>query len=117
MRANTAILSALAVLCTVQAGLLTWTFMADSALADDPLSEPVLESVPPAVEPPTKLLCRVFKVDADQPQFTLPDGRTEAGQWVLENQDAWRLHEVDFEMGTKSNGYPQAWVQVCLSAR
>ncbi|MFT7519704.1 MAG: hypothetical protein ACI9MC_001847 [Kiritimatiellia bacterium] len=113
MNSKTAAVSILGAMCAVQAGVLAWSWMSDAAMAE----EPGLFSTATATPVPEKLMCRIFKVDADQPQFTYPDGRTEAGNWALEHQSEWRIHEVDFEMGVKANGFPQPWVQVCLAEK
>ena len=73
------------------------------------------ESPEPRADQPLQLRCRVFTALLD-PESTLDtqDATTEIGQWIAE-QEGWTLHAVDFEIGQKSTGFPQAYRHVCLS--
>ena len=67
--------------------------------------------------PPARWSCRIFPGDPDKDRLLrTDDGTTEVGQWVREQETAgWRVVSVDFEVGQKATGYPQAWTQVCMS--
>ncbi|MCB9663862.1 MAG: hypothetical protein H6732_07100 [Alphaproteobacteria bacterium] len=60
--------------------------------------------------------CRTFRhaLDGDAPLDT-HDRTSEVGQWVAEQRaGGWTLDEVDFEVASKPNGFPQGYVQLCL---
>jgi len=63
-----------------------------------------------------RLVCRLFLVDvASDGDIDTADRTTEVGQWVGTHVDAgMMLHGVDFEVGQKSTGYPQGYLQVCV---
>ena len=68
--------------------------------------------------PRVELTCRHFEVEPsrDGGAFNTADGTTELGQWVRPKEaEGWRVASADFEMGVKSNGFPIAYTQVCLS--
>jgi hypothetical protein len=62
-------------------------------------------------------MCRLFVVDLDKDRsLDTGDRTTEIGKWVGEREDAgWDLQSVDFETGLKATGFPQGWIQVCVS--
>jgi hypothetical protein len=72
-----------------------------------------------AQEPPPHrdLRCKAFVGSPDRPGVAdTSDRTTEIGQWVADGQTkGWEVATVDFEVGTKATGYPQPWVEVCLS--
>lgn len=77
---------------------------------------------PPAAPPPPPeldLSCRVFQTDVRDEHggiFETDDQTDPVGVWVTEQRTAgWQVHSTDFEIGTKSTGYPIAYTQVCLS--
>ena len=74
-----------------------------------------LEAVTRVPEKVTQLRCRVFAVDVERGgAIETSDRTTEVGQWLGRQEDQnWRLHSMDFEMGMKKTGFPQGWVQVC----
>ncbi len=82
--------------------------MADSAVAQEP---------PPAAPAATHMLCKAFAGAADRPGVVdTSDATTEVGQWVAEaTAKGWAVDTVDFEVGVKPTGYPQPWVEVCLT--
>ena len=68
--------------------------------------------------PKVELTCKHFEVEPsrDGGAFNTADGTTELGQWVRPKEaEGWRVSSADFEMGVKSNGFPIAYTQVCLS--
>jgi len=71
------------------------------------------------VETSARRLCKLFQTDLQHGAvLETADRTTEIGQWVGEQEDAgWKLHDLDFEVGQKPTGYPQGYVQVCLTAR
>ena len=78
-----------------------------------------LATTEPGEAPPTprRLHCQVFPAPLSEP-FDTRDHSTELGQWVLELESrGWQLHEVDVETGTKPTGFPQGFVQVCMTPR
>ena len=36
---------------------------------------------------------------------------------AAQEEDDWQLYQVDFETAQKPTGYPQGWVQVCMTPR
>ena len=86
--------------------------LAGTASAEEPT--PVTT---PTAAPLHDLLCRAFAGAPDRPGVVdTSDRTTEIGQWVAESAaKGWAVHAVDFEVGTKTTGYPQPWLQVCLS--
>jgi hypothetical protein len=78
--------------------------------------------LPLAEDPaPTELdlSCRVFQTDVRDEHggiFETHDETDPVGVWVTEQRaEGWQVHSTDFELGTKSTGYPIAYTQVCLS--
>lgn len=74
------------------------------------------EPAPAATAPAS---CRVFAVELVPGGFDidLADRTTEIGRWVRERADeGGNVTEVDFEVGQKSTGYPQGWVQICATS-
>ena len=68
--------------------------------------------------PRVELTCRHFEVEPsrDGGVINTGDGTTEIGQWARGKEgEGWRVSSADFEMGVKSNGFPIAYTQVCLS--
>lgn len=60
--------------------------------------------------------CRTFRhaLEGDAPVDT-HDRTSEVGQWVAEQRaGGWSVDEVDFEVASKPNGFPQGYVQVCM---
>lgn len=86
--------------------------IADSAVAQEPPPP-----APVAAAAPTHLLCKAFAGAPDRPGVVdTSDRTTEIGQWVAEGAGkGWAVSTVDFEVGTKPTGYPQPWVEVCLT--
>lgn len=81
-----------------------WSVLGD-ARADD--------TATPAPVP--HLRCQLFLVEAASGTSVQTDDQTsEIGQWVA-SQAGWQVHDVDFEVGQKGTGYPQGYVNVCLS--
>ena len=81
--------------------------------------EGVQEAISTVPEQVAQLRCRVFAVDVERGgAIETSDRTTEIGQWLGRQEDEqWRLHSVDFEMGVKKTGFPQGWVQVCVRPR
>lgn len=72
---------------------------------------------PPAAAAHAVQKCRLFTLaDLEKDRdLNTEDRSTEIGQWVTAREaEGWRLVGIDFEIGQKSTGYPQAWQQVCL---
>lgn len=68
--------------------------------------------------PRTELTCKHFEVEPgrDGGVINTGDATTEIGQWARSKEaEGWRVATADFEMGVKSNGFPIAYTQVCLS--
>lgn len=65
-----------------------------------------------------RLLCRTFPLDAS-PEATLEtaDSSVPLGAWIAEKSRDWTLYTLDYEIGQKSTGFPQHWVQACLMPR
>jgi hypothetical protein len=63
------------------------------------------------------LLCRTFSHNVNDAVVVDTSDRTsDVGQWVdSERAKGWVVASVDFELAQKPNGYPQGFVQVCLS--
>ena len=63
-----------------------------------------------------RLVCRLFLLDVSTAAaIDTADRTTEVGQWVGEQVDqGMMLHGVDFEVGQKSTGYPQGYLNVCV---
>jgi len=80
--------------------------------------DPAGAEAPTATPPPTEALqlrCRLFtSLLSSESVLDTQDATTEIGQWIAE-QDGWRLHAIDFEVGQKSTGFPQGYRHVCLS--
>lgn len=80
----------------------------------------IAQEPPPAAPAHPIQKCRLFALaDVDKDRELATDDRsTEIGQWVTAREaEGWSLVGVDFEMGQKATGYPQAWQQVCLEKR
>ncbi len=89
-----------------------WLFNAGVPRAD--AQQPAAgEHAEPA--PPPRVLCRLFTVRTEAGwTVDTSDRTTEIGQWLGEMEESgWVLQGMDFEIGQKPTGYPQAWVQVC----
>jgi len=63
-----------------------------------------------------QLVCQVFATDLRNPTpIDTADATTEIGQWVTQwVGQGYALFNLDFEVGSKSTGYPQGYVQVCM---
>ncbi len=83
----------------------------------DARAEVPVAAEPAAERPSHHLTCRVFALDLRQPSpIETQDRTSEIGQWVGELEDRGHiLHGLDFEIGQKSTGYPQGYVQVCVT--
>lgn len=67
-----------------------------------------------AGETGTRLKCRAFPIDTGQ-EIDTRDPGSDLGKWVLDLEDrGWQVHDVEWEIGQKQTGYPQAWAHVCL---
>ena len=107
---------ALTALCLAQGAWIAATHLLGDARAQDPAPATLMDP-PPAEARASSLLCRLFDTGvASGSMIESADRTTEVGQWVGEQQDdGWRLFSVDFEVGQKATGYPQGYLQVCLS--
>ena len=97
--------SALVSCALILAGLVVGLLIRQDANAQDPPSR-------------TELTCRHFEVEPSREGGVINtgDGTTEIGQWARGKEgEGWRVSSADFEMGVKSNGFPIAYTQVCLS--
>lgn len=61
--------------------------------------------------------CRTFQHRADDGELLdTSDATSEVGQWVAsQSSGGWSVHTVDLEVAQKPNGFPMAFVQVCLT--
>lgn len=66
-----------------------------------------------------RLRCAMFPTELETGKvIETSDRTTEIGQWVAaQEEDDWQLYQVDFETAQKPTGYPQGWVQVCMTPR
>ena len=64
------------------------------------------------------ILCKTFKHPLDgSVRVDTGDRTSEVGQWVAEESaGGWTVLDVDFEVSQKQSGFPQGYVQVCLTA-
>lgn len=117
MKRNATLVTVLAAACAAQAGWGLARWMGDEAHAEGPDDAPVYtESAEPALYP-GKLLCRTFEADLDGEELALPGDDTDAGRWVRDHGTSWQVWMVSHDVAQKPNGYPQAWLQVCLYPR
>lgn len=106
----------LAGVCLFQAGLILGQVVPSAALAQDPTDDPTEEAWQ---APLPRLLCKTFTQDMKEPmEVETADSSTEIGAWIKEKeQGGWQLYMLDLDVGSKSTGFPQGWVSVCLSPR
>jgi hypothetical protein len=114
MKVSNAVVGALIALCTLQGALLASRWLPPTMAFAQDSPAPTLEA---ASVFPGRLLCRTFPADPTGPAVLMPGDKSDVGGWVAEQDDTWQIYTVDFEMGTKSTGFPQGWVQVCLAPR
>lgn len=111
MKRSQTVVTALAIVCALQAGWLAAGWFGGSARADDPYA---LDGAAPTA--PFQLLCRTFTIDANGEEFTIPGSNTEAGRWANSHPELMP-YTVDYEAVQKATGYPEHLMQVCLSPR
>lgn len=78
------------------------------------------EPTPGVLAPRPVEKCRLFALDDVEKdrELSTDDRSTEVGQWVAAREgEGWTLVGIDFEIGQKATGYPQAWQQVCVGKR
>lgn len=62
-----------------------------------------------------RLKCRAFPTEPSA-EIDTRDPESDLGRWVLDHEDrGWRVHGVQWDIGQKPTGYPQGWVQICLT--
>jgi hypothetical protein len=112
MKVSNTMVIGLVALCALQAGLLLSPLLGTSWAAADDVVAPADAALFPG-----RLLCKTFAADPAGPALIMPGDKSEAGNWVQEQSNEWQIYTVDFEMATKSTGFPQGWLQVCLAPR
>lgn len=106
--------------CLAQGAWLLAPHLVDVALAQDDTTEqapgPGEAAEEPARAASPRLHCRLFVTEVTHgADIDTGDRTTEIGQWVGDQEDdGWLLYGVDFEVGQKSTGYPNAFVHVCV---
>jgi hypothetical protein len=63
------------------------------------------------------LLCRSFPHNVNEATVVETSDRSSVvGKWVAEERaKGWSVQSVDLEIAQKENGFPQGYVQVCMS--
>jgi len=104
------------------------SLIAPAYATDPPATAPDASATADASRPPAmddgatvgassgQLVCQVFATDVRTPTpIDTADATTEIGQWVSQwVAQGYALFNLDFEVGSKSTGYPQGYVQVCM---
>ena len=90
-----------------------------SDAVDQPRHLTDLDPVQVTVAAEQPLVDRRVRVEPPVP-VAFTDGQrhpvVDLGQWARGKEgEGWRVSSADFEMGVKSNGFPIAYTQVCLS--
>lgn len=81
------------------------------------LLAPARADEPPPPAPATRIVCRLFDRDLDKDrQVDTSDRLSEIGRWVgTQEAEGFAVLAVDFATAQKPTGYPQGWLNVCVS--